>query len=171
MTRDFTLKSEMNGLVYSLNKTKGELVGPQTSLAVIGDATIFILEMQVDEYDILLVKKGLKVLVKLDSYKNKVYEAKVSRINPLMDERSKTFLVEAEFVDPPQRLYPNITFEASILIQSKSKAMLIPRNYLLHDSMVLKVNGDTVIVKTGLKDYQKIEILSGITEKDELLKP
>ena len=171
MTRDFTLKSKMNGIVYSLNKTKGELVSPQTHLAVIGDASSFILEMQVDEYDILLIKKGLTVLVKLDSYKNKVFEAKVSRINPLMDERSKTFLVEAEFVESPQRLYPNITFEASILIQSKSKAMLIPRNYLLHDSKVLKVNGDTVIVKTGLKDYQKIEILSGITEKDELIKP
>jgi hypothetical protein len=49
--------------------------------------------------------------------------------------------------------------------------MLIPREYLLNDSMVLKVNGDTVFVKTGLKDYQKIEILSGITEEDELIRP
>jgi multidrug efflux pump subunit AcrA (membrane-fusion protein) len=161
----------MNGVVYSLNKTKGELVSPQTPVAVIGDATNFILELQVDEYDILMVKNGLKVLVKLDSYKDKVFEAKVSRINPLMDERSKTFLVEAEFVVLPERLYPNITFEASILILSKSKAMLIPREYLLNDSMVLKVNGDTVFVKTGLKDYQKIEILSGITEEDELIRP
>jgi multidrug efflux pump subunit AcrA (membrane-fusion protein) len=118
-----------------------------------------------------MVKNGLKILVKLDSYKDKVFEAKVSRINPLMDERSKTFLVEAEFVVLPERLYPNITFEASILILSKSKAMLIPREYLLNDSMVLKVNGDTVFVKTGLKDYQKIEILSGITEEDELIRP
>ena len=171
LARDFTLKSEMNGVVYSLNKTKGELVSPQTPVAVIGDATNFILEMQVDEYDILMVKNGQKVLVKLDSYKDKVFEAKVTRINPLMDERSKTFLVEAEFVELPERLFPNITFEASILVQSKSKAMIIPRNYLLNDSMVLNVNGDTVIVKTGLKDYQKIEILSGITEEDELIKP
>ena len=171
LSRDFTLKSEINGVVYSLNKTKGELVSPQTPVAVIGDATNFILELQVDEYDILMVKNGLKVLVKLDSYKDKVFEAKVSRINPLMDERSKTFLVEAEFVVLPERLYPNITFEASILILSKSKAMLIPRKYLLNDSMVLKVNGDTVFVKTGLKDYQKIEILSGITEEDELIRP
>jgi len=171
LARDFTLKSEMNGVVYSLNKTKGELVSPQTPVAVIGDANHFILEMQVDEYDILMVKVGLKVLVKLNSYKDKVFEGRVSRINPLMDERSKTFLVEAEFIELPERLYPNITFEASILVQSKGKAMLIPRNYLLNDSMVVKLNGDTVLVKTGLKDYQKIEILSGVTEEDELIKP
>jgi hypothetical protein len=37
--------------------------------------------------------------------------------------------------------------------------------------MVIKSNGDTVQVKTGLKDYRKVEILSGITPDDELIKP
>jgi multidrug efflux pump subunit AcrA (membrane-fusion protein) len=99
-----------------------------------------------------------------------VFEAKVSRINPLMDERSKTFLVEAEFIKTPARIYPNISFEASILIKSKGKALLIPRNCLLNDSSVVKANGDTVKVKTGLKDYQMIEIISGLSINDELKK-
>jgi hypothetical protein len=80
-------------------------------------------------------------------------------------------MVEAEFVKKPERLYPNITFEANIVIEEKSGAMLIPRTYLLQDSMVIKSNGDTVQVKTGLKDYRKVEILSGITPDDELIKP
>jgi hypothetical protein len=74
-------------------------------------------------------------------------------------------------VKKPERLYPNITFEANIVIEEKSGAMLIPRTYLLQDSMVIKSNGDTVQVKTGLKDYRKVEILSGITPDDELIKP
>ncbi|MFA6945554.1 MAG: efflux RND transporter periplasmic adaptor subunit [Pedobacter sp.] len=168
---DFTLRSEMDGIVYDLGKLKGELVGPQTPLAVIGDADKFILEMQVDENDILLVRNGLKVLVNLDSYKGKVFEAVVTRINPLMNERNKTFLVEAEFAQKPARIYPNITFEANIVIQEKAKAMLIPRSYLFKDSLVIKSSGDTVPVKTGLKDYQKIEIISGISSEDELIKP
>lgn len=168
---DFTIRSEMDGTVYSLNKLKGEMVNTQTALAVIGDSKQFILEMQVDEYDILKIRKGLPVLVTLDSYKGKVFDAVVTRINPLMNERSKTFLVEAAFTIQPEILYPNISFEANIVIQSKEKAILIPRNYLLNDSLVLKGNGDTVLVKTGLKDYQKIEILSGINAGDELKKP
>jgi HlyD family secretion protein len=168
---DFTLKSEINGVVYDLLKSKGEIVGLQTPLAVIGDSKHFILEMQVDEYDIFKIKKGLTVLITMDSYKGKVFEAKVSKIYPIMNERSKTFLVEAEFDQQPETLYPNVTFEANIILQSKDKAILIPRNYLVNDSTVMKSNGDKVIVKTGLKDYQKIEILSGITTDDELLKP
>ena len=49
--------------------------------------------------------------------------------------------------------------------------MLIPRNFLINDSLVVKSNGDTVAVKTGLKDYQMVEILSGISVEEELQKP
>ena len=54
---------------------------------------------------------------------------------------------------------------------TKNNAMLIPRNYILNDSIVIKSNGEKVIVKTGLKDYRKIEILSGIGAEDELIMP
>lgn len=168
---DFAIKSDIDGIVYSISKNKGEIVNPQTALAVVGDARHFILEMQVDEYDILKIKKGQQVIVTLDSYKGRTFEARVTKINPLMNERSKTFLVESAFVNPPQLLYPNISFEANIVLQTKQNVLLIPRNCLLRDSLVLKANGDTVVVKTGLKDYQKIEIVSGITAEDELLIP
>lgn len=171
LANDYTLKSEIDGIVYNIYKLKGEVVSPQTPVAVIGAADKFTLEMQVDENDILLVRNGQKVLVNLDSYKGQVFEAVVSRINPLMNERNKTFLVEAEFIQKPERIYPNITFEANIIIQEKSDALLIPRIYLLKDSLVIKSGGDTLVVKTGLKDYQKVEILSGIKSDDELLKP
>ncbi len=168
---DYTLKSEIDGMVYSLSKLKGEIVGLQSAIAIIGDPKHFILEMQVDEYDIIKIKKDQLVYITLDSYKGKVFEAKVSKINPIMNERSKTFLVEATFINQPEVLYPNITFEANILLQTKYKAILIPRNYILNDSIVMKKNGDKITVKTGLKDFQKIEIISGITADDELIKP
>lgn len=171
LENDYSVESDIKGIVYSVLKSKGEIAGPQTSVAIIGDASNFILEMQVDEYDILKLKKGQKVLVTMDSYKGKVFEAEVSKINPLMNERSKTFLVEAEFLNKPEQLYPNITFEASIVIQVKKDALIIPRNYLLNDSTVLKVDDEKVIIRTGLKDYQKIEVLSGISAQDELVKP
>lgn len=171
LANDYTLKSEINGIVYNIFLLKGEIVSPQTPVAVIGAADKFTLEMQVDENDILLVRNGQKVLVNLDSYKGQVFEAVVSRINPLMNERNKTFMVEAEFIQKPERIYPNITFEANIIIQEKTGALLIPRTYLLRDSLVIKSSGDTVLVKTGLKDYQKVEILSGIKSDEELIKP
>lgn len=171
LANDYIVKSKIEGTVFALPLKAGEIVGPQIPIAIIGNPKMFILELQVDENDILKIKKGLKVLVTLDSYKGQVFEALVTRLNPLMNERSKTFLVEAEFVHSPKTLYPNSSFEANIVIQTKKRALLIPRNYLYKDQKVIKSNGDTVVVKLGLKDYQKVEILSGISAADEIVKP
>jgi len=171
LQNDFTIKSEINGKVYAILKKKGEITNPQSALATIGDDSKFTLEMQIDEYDILKVKKGLPVYVNLESYSGKVFEAVVTKINPLMNEKSKTFMVEAEFIKGPEQLYANISFEASIVLETKEKVLLIPRNYLVNDSTVLKANGEKQIIKTGLKDYNKVEIISGLSASDELLKP
>lgn len=167
---EYTLKSMIQGRVYSLNVTKGEIVTPQKPLAVIGDKNHFIIEMQVDEYDIIKIKNGLTVIIALNSHKDKVFDALVTKINPLMNPQSKTFLVEAEFIKQPEIIFPNITLEANILIQTKENALLIPREYLLNDSIVTTADGEQVIVKTGLKDYRMVEILSGISATDELIK-
>jgi multidrug efflux pump subunit AcrA (membrane-fusion protein) len=167
---DYTLKSEIDGKVYELLKEKGEIVGPQTPLAIIGAANHFILEMQVDEYDIFRIKNDLQVLVSMDSYKGQVFEARITKIFPIMNERSKSFLVEAEFVKRPERLYPNVTFEANIVLMKKDKALLIPRNCLINDSTVKLVDGSEKHIKTGLRDYQMIEVLSGLSTNDEIIK-
>ena len=171
LENDFTIKSEVNGRVYAILKKNGELVSPQTPVAIIGDAGHFIIQLQVDEYDIVKVKNGMPVFISLDSYKGEVFEAKVSKINPIMNERTKTFLVEALFVKQPPRLYPNLTAEANIVVHTKQKALTIPRQYLINDSFVLNNKGEKIAVKTGLKDYKKVEILSGINSSDQIHLP
>jgi HlyD family secretion protein len=171
MVRDFTINSEVSGRVYSILKKNGELVTPQTPIAIIGDAGHFIINLQVDEYDIVKVQNGMQVFVSLDSYKGEVFEARISKINPIMNERTKTFLVEALFVNQPPKLYPNLTVEANIVLQVKNKALTIPRQYLINDSFVLNSKGEKIPVKTGLKDYKKVEILSGISANDQLSLP
>ena len=46
---DFLVRSKISGKVYGLLKERGEMVNTQTPLAIIGDASEFILELQVDE--------------------------------------------------------------------------------------------------------------------------
>jgi HlyD family secretion protein len=168
---DYIIRSEMDGRVYSILKEKGEMLNTQSPVAVIGDANEFIIELQVDEYDIAKIKPGQKVFINMDSYKGQVFEAKVNKIYPMMNERSRTFTVEAEFVTQPASLYPYLTAETNILIQTKTKALTIPRNYLIEDSFVLMEDMEKRKVTVGLKDYQKAEILDGLTANDIIVKP
>jgi HlyD family secretion protein len=166
---DFEIRSDINGRVYSVLIEKGDLVGPQIPLAVIGSADSFVLEMQVDEYDIAKVDLNMRVLVTMDSYKGQVFEARVSKINPLMNERSKTFKVEAVFTKAPKKIFPNTSFEANIVLESKKEILTIPRAYLLKGDSVLLANGKKVKVKIGLRDFEFVEILSGLRPEDEIM--
>ncbi len=168
---DYVIKSETDGKVYSILKEKGEMVNTQSPVAVVGDATGFMLELQVDEYDIARIQSGQKILLSMDSYKGQLFEAVVKKINPLMNGQSKSFTVEAAFTKPPPALYPNLTTEANIIIAVKEKALTIPRSYLLEDGYVLLADNEKRKVTTGLKDYQKVEILGGITAQDIIYKP
>ncbi len=168
---DFTVKSEIKGKIYKIMKEPGEMVNTQAAIALIGDADSFLLVLQIDEYDISKVKIGQKVLVTMDSYKGNVYEAKVSKIYPIMDERSRSFEIEAKFIKAPPELYPNLTCEANIIIEVKNDVITIPRNYLLDDNSVLLSNKEKRKVVTGLKDYQKVEIISGLLTEDYIILP
>lgn len=167
---DFILRSKIEGRIYALLREKGEMVGVQTPLAVIGSDRDFVIEMQVDEYDIVKVVAGQKIFVSMDSYRGEIFEAMVTQINPIMDQNSKSFTVEGQFVQKPTLLYPYLTLEANVLIESKKNVLTLPRSYIYRDSYVIKSDGDTVAVVLGLRDFQKAEIMKGLGENDEVIR-
>lgn len=71
----------------------------------------------------------------------------------------------------PEILYPNLTVEANIIIQTKENALTMPRTFMVNDSTVLLKNNKLQKIKIGLKDYNKIEILEGINAETIILKP
>lgn len=168
---DFTINSKITGKVYSVLKKPGEMVNTQTPIAVIGGTKSFIIELQVDEYDLVRIKPGQKVIVRMDSYKNKSFEAIITRIIPYMNERTRTFTAEAVFTSLPEVLYPNLSVEANIIIQTKENTLTIPRDYLNNDSTVFLEGKKKKKVQTGLMDYQKVEIISGLEASDVIFKP
>ena len=168
---DYSIKSSVNGKVYDILKERGELVSSQTPLAVIGKADTFLLELSVDENDIIKISLGQKVLVTMDSYKGQVLEAVVDKLYPIMNERSRTFMVEAHFINPPKKLFPNLSAEANIIIQIKKNIITIPNNYIIDGKYVLVQDNKKREIKIGLKDYQKVEVLKGLKVNEVIYKP
>lgn len=168
---DLVLRSKVNGKVYALLREKGEVVTVQTPLAIVGSDKEFVLELKVDEYDIVNIAKGQEVLVTMDSYREETFTARVTRVFPIMDERSKTFTVEAVFVTAPAVLYPNLSLEANIVTRTKTDALTLPRAYLYKERFVITPQHDTLPVVVGLRDYRKVEILEGLDEKTDVILP
>jgi multidrug efflux pump subunit AcrA (membrane-fusion protein) len=169
-TKDFTVKSKINGKIYALYKEPGEIVNTMEPIASIGSATDFIIEMLVDEVDIVKIKLNQEVLLILDAYANEVFKAKVSKIFPKKDERNQTFKVEAMFVNAPPILYPGLSGEANIIISKKNNVLTIPKNYILNNDMV-KTDDGLITITKGLENLEFVEVLSGITKNTYIYKP
>ncbi|PKV48355.1 multidrug efflux pump subunit AcrA (membrane-fusion protein) [Aquimarina sp. MAR_2010_214] len=169
-TKDFTINSKINGKVYALYKNPGEIVNTVEPLAAIGSATVFVIEMLVDEVDIVKIKKSQKVIITLDAYNGKVFTAIVSKIYPKKDERNQTFMVEALFEKSPEVLYPGLSGEANIIIARKKEVLTVPKEYLIEDHKV-KTEKGVVKITIGLQSMDTVEVLSGITKDTWIYKP
>ncbi len=168
---DFSAVSNINGIVYDLLKEPGEFITTQTPIAIVGSADIFEIELQVDEFDIVKIKKGQRVFLTMDSYHEKIFEGIVQRIGPIMNPRSRTFTVFADFVDIPEVLYPNLTVEANVLIQKKDKALVIPAAYVTGGKGVLTAPDETTQVVTGISNMEWVEIIEGIKKEQVIYLP
>lgn len=169
-TEDFTVESMIYGTVYALLKNPGEIVGTTGPLAIIGSTNDFVIEMQVDEVDIVKIAINQKVLITLDAYGPKTFEATLSKIYPRKDERSQTFKVEALFNAPPEVLYPGLAGEGNIIISIREKALTIPKSYLIGQDQVKTENGLVKII-TGSENMEMVEVLEGLDSNTYIFKP
>lgn len=170
LENDYIIKSEVDGVVYKVNREEGDLINGSEAAAVIGGDD-FLIELNIDELDRVKVKIGQRVFIRMDSYQSQVFEAEIVAIDPMMDTRTRSFQADAKFTKRPAQLFPNLTVEASILIQTKEEVLTIPRNYLRNDSSVILEGGELQSVETGLMDYDLVEIKDGIDSNTRIELP
>lgn len=167
---DFTILAKMDGKVYQIHKEVGELLNPQEQFAEIGSADDFLVEMDIDEVDITSVSLGDTVVISLEAYPDEVFTAYIEKVSPMKDELTQTFRVESRFIHTPEKLYYGLSGEASIVVDQREGALLIPTDYLMEGNRVMTVQGE-VGVKIGVKNMEFVEIRSGIDSTTVILKP
>ncbi|MCC7303395.1 MAG: efflux RND transporter periplasmic adaptor subunit [Bacteroidia bacterium] len=169
---DYTLVSGVNGTVYDVIPKEGELVGTQLALLEIGNTTGFYVELSVDETDIALLEQDQEVLYMIDAYKDKTFTGKIREIYPRISQNNKTSKVLAG-IDPGTevKIFSGMSVEANIIVARKTSILVIPRECLLGTGKVILASGDTVTVKKGAEDLQFVEILAGLEETSEVIKP
>jgi HlyD family secretion protein len=168
---DYQIKSAFSGQIFDILVKEGTLISPQLPLAIIGQKNAFLVALEVDEIDMARIKPHQSVLITLDSYKNQVFDATIDKIYPIMNEHTRTFKIEAHFIKPPQKIYPNLSAEANIIILTKKKTIIIPRKYLLKGDSIQINKTEKRKVKIGLSDYQKVEIIEGLKADEMIYKP
>ena len=171
---NYTITSMMEGELYETNKELGEAVRKNDQVALIGEKGHKMLQLSVDQQDIERVKLGLAVVVKMDITGDKIYQAKVSKIYPDMNQSDQSFKVEAEFDSTYNFNFVHASVEANIIIGHKDKAFLIPVSAIIGENEVeVKAVGmnKKVKIKKGMETLEFVEVLDGLKEGDEIVLP
>jgi len=159
---DYILRTQNPVRVFDVFVRAGDYVGPQTPVAVLGDSSRFFLELQLDERDIGRVFEGMEVQVLLESYPGQAFESRLRKIRPLMRPGTRTFIAEADFVDFPPQLYPELSAEANLIVQRIPNTTVIPVQYLMPDSTVCTGKNTFQRVTPGSRDDSWVEIKEGL---------
>lgn len=165
------LKSFVDGIVYDIYKEEGDLINPNQPVALVG-AGKMIAKLSIDENDLDKVFEGQKVLITMDAFPDKVFNASIQKIYPVLNKVEQSFKADAVLQDAiPQGIY-GLNLEANILVAEKKKVMAIPKTALLKgDSVLVKKDGKEQMIKIqkGLEDDDWVEIKGGLDKSSTVI--
>lgn len=164
------LSSNIHGIVYSVNVEEGELIDAGEVILLLGSPQEFKLELLVDERDIEKIELGQKVYFETDAFPNEQFEARMSKIVPVLHKVNRSFEAEAKVLES-RNFYPQSSVEANILIRENFQALVIPTDFLLKGDSVLLQKGDKKIkLSTGTRNEEWLEVKKGLSNGDVIKK-
>lgn len=167
---DYKLSSSISGTVINVFKKQGELIRRGEAVAEIGSGA-FIIKLFVAEDDINKVNNNQVVLVHLNTNSNQTFKAKISKIYPSFNTAEQSYVVEAQFDQVPAKLFSGSQLQANIKTGSSKNVLVIPTAYLIRENYIILENDEERNVKIGRKNDDWTEVISGISEKDIIVKP
>jgi len=186
--RNSTIVSPMDGLVLSRDVEIGSAVssilvlGSQaTLLMTLGDVSSVYVLGKVDQADIGKVYLGQPTRIVVESFKDKKFNGKVTKISPMGVEKENvtTFEVRVSIQNPGGELKANMSANAEIILEEKHNVLMVPEAAVIYDKdrkTFLEVpdpkekNGKRKLAaKLGISNGVKTELLEGLKEGDKVV--
>jgi len=183
-----TITSPMNGVVLSKDVEVGDAVssilvlGSQATLVMtLGDTSEVYVLGKVDEADIGKVYLGQEARIVVESFKDRKFAGRVTKIAPLGVDKDNvtTFEVRVSIQNPGGELRANMSANAEIILEEKKNVLLVPEGAVIFDKdkgssvQVPDPKGEDgrrkLAVKLGITNGVKAEVLSGLNEGQKVI--
>ena len=182
------VESPIDGVVLSRDVEMGDAVSSilvlgssATLVMTLGDTSEVYVKGKVDESDIGKVYLGQPARIKVESFKDKTFNGKVTRISPMGVEKDNvtTFEVRVSINNPGGELKAEMTANAEIILEEHKSVLQIPEGSIVYDNQKKasvevpdpkgKEGKRKVAVNIGISNGAKTELLSGLKEGDQVV--
>jgi HlyD family secretion protein len=183
-----TIVAPMDGVILSRDLEVGAAVssilvlGSTATLVMTeGDTSQVYVQGKVDEADIAHVYMNQPARIKVESFRDRAFNGKVTKIAPLGVEKDNvtTFEVRVSIDNPGGELKANMTANAEILLDEHKGVLTVPENAVMYDGQKnasvevpdksKKEGKRKVAVKVGLSNGSVTELLSGLKEGEQVV--
>ena len=186
--RNATIVSPIDGVVLSRDREVGDAVSSiltmgsgATLIMTLGDLREVYVKGKVDESDIGKVYLGQGARITVESYKDRKFAGKVTKISPMGIEKDNvtTFEVRVSISNEAGKLMATMTANAEILLEERKGVLAIPEGAIIYkkDRSIQVEVPDTgtetgrrrVTVTAGLSNGSRTQITSGLSEGQQVI--
>jgi HlyD family secretion protein len=183
-----TIVAPMDGVILSRDVEIGDAVssilvlGSTATLVMTeGDVNEVYVDGKVDEADIAHVYMGQPARIKVESFRDRTFNGKVTKISPMGVEKDNvtTFEVRVSINNPGGELKALMTANAEILLDEHKGVLTVPENAVTYDNQKnasveipdksQKEGTRKVPVTVGLSNGSVTEITNGLKEGDQVV--
>lgn len=183
-----TIVAPIDGEVLSRDVEVGDAVSSilvlgssATLVMTLGDMKQVYVDGKVDESDIGKVYLGQPARIKVESFKDKTFSGKVTKIAPMGVEKDNvtTFQVRVSIDNSGGALKALMTANAEVILEEHHNVLIIPENALIYDKdkkasvevpdPKAKDGKHKVPVTVGISNGAKTELLSGLKKDDKVV--
>ena len=185
-----TIRAPIRGTVLSRDVEIGSPVSSilnlganATLVMTLGDIEQVFVRGKVDEADIGRVRLGQPARIRVETFKDKVFNGKVTQISPMGVEKDNVtnFEVRVSIDNPGKELKANMTANAEIVLEEHADALIVPEAAVTYDAQKnafvevvapgTKNGRKKIAVKLGVGNGTKIQILDGLKQGDKVILP
>jgi HlyD family secretion protein len=183
-----TIIAPIDGMVLSRDVEVGSAVSSilvlgssATLVMTLGDIRSVYVKGKVDESDIGRVYIGQPARIKVESYKDRTFSGKVTKISPMGVEKDNvtTFEVRVSIDNSKGELKSQMTANAEILLEEHKGILMVPEGALIYDKdrkasieipePSAKDGKKKLDVTVGISNGSKTELLSGLKEGQQVI--
>jgi HlyD family secretion protein len=169
------INAPFSGVVGDFKLVQRERINAGEKIFKLLEISRLKVEVGILENEITSIKVGSKAEIKLNAIPNKTYYGKVTQINPLIDNETKTCRVTVEFPNTDQNIKPGMFASINIESEILRNRILIPKEALLvrDKRNLVFVAEDNLAkwhyVKIGEQNENYIEIFDGVIPGDNVI--
>jgi len=172
--RDAQVRAPFAGQIKTRLVTVGQYLKVQTPVMAIVNVDPLRVRLNVPEKMAPWVRVGREVKINLEAFPGRDFTGRISRINPAVDEKTRTFEIEALVSNPAGELKPGSFVKAAIPSDKVDPILTIPQSaalYLFGAYKVFVVQGHTLKereVRLGDHFGDRLEVIEGLQPDEKV---